>query len=48
MQGAPELTQDLCDVVITGLKDQAGSRTIDDPEAERDRYLIALLNASND
>jgi len=48
MQGEPELTQELCDTIIAGLKDEAGSRTIDDLEAERDRKLIALLNAIRD
>lgn len=48
MQGEPELTQELCDTIIAGLKDEAGSRTIDDLEAERDRKLIALLNAIKD
>ncbi len=48
MQGEPELTQALCDQIIAGLKEEAGSRTIDDLEAERDRKLIALLNALKD
>ena len=45
MQGEPELTQELCDAIIAGLKDEAGSRTIDDLEAERDTKLLNVLKA---
>lgn len=45
MQGEPELTQDLCDTIMAGLKDEAGARTTDDLEAERDRKLLAILKA---
>jgi len=45
MQGEPELTQGLCDKIVAGLKDEAGSRTIDDLEAERDTKLLDVLKA---
>lgn len=45
MQGEPELTQDLCETIIAGLQDEAGTRSIDDLEAERDRKLLAILKA---
>jgi len=45
MQGQPELTQELCDTIISGLKDEAGSRTIDKLEAERDCKLLDVLKA---
>ena len=48
MQGEPELTQELCDAIVAGLKDEAGSRTIDDLEAERDRKLLNVLKAVKD
>lgn len=48
MQGEPELTQGLCDQIVAGLKDEAGDRTIDDLEAERDRKLLAILKAIKD
>lgn len=45
MQGEPELTQVLCDTIIAGLEEEAGTRSIDDLEAERDRKLLAMLKA---
>ena len=45
MQGEPELTQELCDTIVAGLKDEAGSRSIDDLEAERDSKLLGVLKA---
>lgn len=43
MQGKPELTQELCDTIVAGLKDEAGSRSIGDLEAERDSKLLGVL-----
>ena len=48
MQGDPDLSQELCDKIISGLADEAGTRTIDDLEAERDRKLLAILKAIKD
>ncbi len=45
MQGEPKLTQELCDIIIAGLRDEAGSRTIDELEAERDSKLLDILKA---
>ena len=45
MQGEPELTQELCETIMAGLQTEAGTRSIDDLEAERDRKLLAVLKA---
>ncbi len=45
MQGEPELTQELCATIMAGLQEEAGTRSIDDLEAERDRKLLAVLKA---
>ncbi len=48
MQGEPELTPELCAQIVDGLREEAGERTINDLEAERDRKLLAVLKALRD
>lgn len=43
MQGDPPLSETLRDQIIDGLAEEAGRRTIDDLEAERDLRLLELL-----
>ena len=44
----PEITPDLARALIDGVADEAGARTIDDLEAERDQRLLALLKMLRD
>jgi 3-hydroxyacyl-CoA dehydrogenase len=45
--GSPELTPELQQKLIAGVKAEAGSRSIDDLEAERDEVLLGLLELRN-
>lgn len=45
---APELTKELRDAVVEGCLDEADGRTIADLVAERDRKLIAVMQAVSD
>lgn len=42
---APELTDDLIDRMVAGTADQAGERSIEELERQRDAYLIAVMKA---
>ena len=44
----PEITPDLARALIDGVAAEAGARTIDDLEAERDQRLLALLKMLRD
>jgi hypothetical protein len=43
--GAPELTPAVRNKLIAGLREEVGSRSIAELEAERDEILLALLEA---
>ena len=43
MQGNPPMSEALRDQIIAGLETEAGNRSIDDLEAERDLRLLGLL-----
>lgn len=43
--GTPQLTPAVCDLLISGVETEAGGRSIEELEAERDESLIAAIKA---